>query len=608
MTPVEQIKSRLSITDVVSWYVKLVRAGSNFKAPCPFHTERTPSFFVSPPRDRWHCFGCGIGGDQFQFIMQIEGMDFREALQFLADRAGVVIKPENPQERDERARLFSLLEEAVQFYETHLSRASAVQEYLKGRGVLDGTITAFRIGYAPPEISGWRVFTEHALKKGFTLAELEKTGLAIRKQTTSNVVPATGYKLQATSFYDRFRNRIMFPITDANGRVIGFGGRIFQDTKYEIRNTDKGDQTTIAKYINTPQTSLYDKSKVLYAFDKAKTAIRKENTCIVVEGYMDAIMAHQAGTGHAVAVSGTALTRDQLTMIQRLCNTLILSFDMDDAGESATRRGIDLALQMSFDVKAIAIPSGKDPADLVQSDVASWRQVALQATDIVSYFLDKALARNNAHALEGKRNITKSVLPLVARITREVEKAHWVSVIASRLQVRDESVWQDMKNYRFSASQNPVSTSAVHGPVPGTLGKEEHNRMRVLEDRILGILYAHSIPIPASLTEQMFSSETARALFKIFSLQQSTSQALAVIGDEGLRSFVNRLTFEAEMLVSSETATAECEVCIAELERERVKEKLAKLTHDIRKAEEAGNSQQLPQLIEEFQMISKQLV
>ena len=603
MTPVEQIKSRLSVVDVVSWYVKLLRAGSNFKAPCPFHAEKSPSFFVSPARDVWHCFGCGIGGDQFRFIMQIEGMDFREALQLLAERAGVELRPENREERSERARLFSLLEEAAQFYQTHLSGNPLVREYLTKRGVLPGTIEKFRVGYAPPETASWRAFTEFALKKGYKPEELEKAGLAIRKQTQSPNANSPA----SSAYYDRFRNRIMFPIMDANGRAIGFGGRIFEESQIAKREAQSGEEIALAKYINTPQTMLYDKSKVLYAFDKAKTAIRKENACILVEGYMDAIMAHQAGTENTVAVSGTALTRDQVTMIRRLCDTVITSFDTDGAGESATRRSIDLALEMGFDVKAITLSQGKDPADLVLADPDSWRRAAGETTHIITYFLEKALGRNDVRTVEGKRNVISSVLPLTARITREVEKAHWVSLIASRLSVREESVWQDLKKYAVS-SQRPGPYRTERGSLPQSASKEERGRARVLEDRILGILFAHGVPVPAHITEHLFSSEHARVLFAAISKHHGTAPALAAIADEELRSYANRLIFEAEMLVPAESAGAECAVCITELERERVKEKLTQLTHDIRKAEEAGNEQQIAMLIDEFGALSKELI
>ncbi len=590
MSPAEQIKSRLSITDVVSGYLKLARAGSNFKAVCPFHSEKTPSFFVSPARDSWHCFGCQKGGDIFTFVMEIESVVFREALQILAQRAGVELQRENNQDRDERSRLFALMECAVQFYETHRARFPAVGTYLEKRGVKPETIAKFRIGYAPPETSGWRQFTEYALKKGYTLKELEKSGLIIKKQSPS-------YELRVTS-YDRFRNRIMFPIAEPQGRVVAFGGRIFdvlRDSASGQRGSAGGEAP--AKYINSPQTVLYDKSRILYAFDKAKMAIRREDACVVVEGYMDAIMAHQAGTEHAVAISGTAMTNHQLTLLRRLCGNIVLSFDMDDAGESATRRSIDLGLDMGFDVKAIAMPSGKDPADLVQSDPDAWRRAAAEAADIISYFLQKAQVRHTAQTIEGKRAISNSVLPLIARLRREVEKAHWVSVLSSRLGVREESVWEDM---RRSTSSQPVLRQPVR-EADQRNASNSRSRAELLEDRILGIVYAHQISIPAGVTESFFRSEPHRALFSAFPC------AVANIKNSELQQLLSRLVFEAEMLVSAENAAAECAACIGELEREHTKTKLEQLTHDIRQAEEAGNEQQLPQLIEEFRETSKQL-
>lgn len=597
MTPVEEIKSRLSVVDVISTYLKLIRAGSNFKAVCPFHSEKTPSFFISPARDVWHCFGCQKGGDQFQFVMEIEGVEFREALQILAQRAGVELRHENPEARNERDRLLGLLELAVKFYQAGLKRFSAVEEYIKRRGLVPETVEKFCIGYAPPESVGWRVFTDFALKKGYTLTELEKSGLAIRKQ------------------YDRFRNRIMFPIADSAGRVVGFGGRIFfvdlpAETPAQVRGTHAsgGDassptgESVQAKYINSPQTILYDKSRILYAFDKAKVAMRKENTCIVVEGYMDAVLAHQAGTENVVAVSGTALTHSQLSIVRRLCDRLATSFDMDEAGESATRRSIDLALEIGFDVRAITLPSGKDPADLICDDPAKWREAAASATDVISYFFDRAEKRFDAHTLEGKRGITQSVFPLIARLPRQVEKAHWVGRVAARLGIREEAVWDDLRKQQLPASQGgPSRPSSVTAHIP----EEQRTRAQVLEERILGLLYAYRLPLSAELSEKLFTSDAHRSLYTAYA--SDTKSLIASLADERLRLIANRLVFEVEMVVPFDGAGAECASCIGELKREHVKRDLERLTEDIRKAENVGNEQQISILADEFRNLSQKL-
>ncbi|MEK9166229.1 MAG: DNA primase, partial [Patescibacteria group bacterium] len=279
-SPIEDIKSRLSVVDVVGSYIRLQKAGANYKAPCPFHREKTPSFYVSPGREIWHCFGCGNGGDIFRFVMQIEGVEFPEALEILAGKAGVTLKKEDPHMVSERKRLISLLEDAAKFFTAELKKRDDALLYLKGRGLKAESVGSFRLGYAPAE---WRALTNFLAVHGYRKEEMERSGLAIRKENGD--------------MYDRFRGRVMFPVWDGAGRIIGFSGRIFETSADENGG----------KYINTPQTSLYDKSRTLYLWDRAKNAIRKFDSCILVEGQMDAVMSHQAGQDNAVAVSGTAL-------------------------------------------------------------------------------------------------------------------------------------------------------------------------------------------------------------------------------------------------------------------------------------------------------------
>ena len=392
----------------------------------------------------------------------------------------------------------------------------------------------------------------------------------------------------------------MFPISDANGHIVGFGGRIFDTLQHATSNIQKGEEVAAAKYINTPQTPLYYKSTVLYAFDKAKMAIRKENSCIVVEGYMDALMAHQAGTEQVVAVSGTALTNRQLTLLRRLCDKISMSFDMDMAGELATRRGIDLALEMGFDVRALSLPSGKDPADLVAHDAALWRNTVEGAVDIISYFLTKSFGRYDSRTLEGKRGIIASVLPFVARLPREVDKAHWVGHIASRIGVREDAVWQDLGKESRHNQTNVKESSAVIPP-------KERTRTRILEERILGLFCTYGFSRFPVVPEELFLSEEVKTLFSLLKGSTDVRGTLANLPQEQLRTFANQLIFETEMLVAQEGAEAEYASCAEELRRERVKEKLEQLTHDIRRAEETGNTQQVSLLADEFSSLSRQL-
>jgi DNA primase catalytic core len=280
-TPVEQIKSRLNIVDIVGGYVRLQKAGSTYKALCPFHQEKSPSFTVSPTRQAYHCFGCNKGGDMFSFIEEIEGLDFPGALKVLAEKAGVELKKEDRKVTSQRERLYSVMETATRYFVSRLTPEHPAYAYLTGRGLTQETITRFRIGFAP-EAASWRPLADALGERGIKDDELERVGLS--KQG------------ERGGYYDRFRSRVMFPICDASGRVIAFSGRIFGNAPDDI-----------AKYINSPETPLYDKSVALFGFDKAKVAIRKQNFCVIVEGQMDLVMAHQAGTENTIAVSGTVI-------------------------------------------------------------------------------------------------------------------------------------------------------------------------------------------------------------------------------------------------------------------------------------------------------------
>jgi DNA primase len=320
MSTVDTIKDRLSITDVVGAYVKLEKAGANLKGLCPFHQEKTPSFMVSPARSSYYCFGCGAKGDIFSFVEQFEGLDFMGALKVLADRAGVEIEKQDPSAKTERERLFHIMEHASLFYHKDLSDDNAAKEYLKKRGVEVQTIRAWRLGYAPLE---WRSLYNYLLSKGFKAQEMLKAGL---------VKPADN------GFYDTFRSRIVFPIANIGGRIVAFSGRIFPV------------DDTSAKYLNSPETSLFNKSAVLYGYDKAKFEIRKKNSAILVEGQMDLILSHQVGITNTVATSGTAFTELHAGLIKRFAEKLIICYDGDKAGVSSALRAAIVALRCGLEV------------------------------------------------------------------------------------------------------------------------------------------------------------------------------------------------------------------------------------------------------------------
>lgn len=573
-SPIEEIKNRIDIVEFIGSYVRLQKAGVNFKAPCPFHNEKTPSFVVSPARQIWHCFGCAKGGDIFRFIMEIEGLDFPEALKALADRAGIVLKREDPSLRTERNRQISMLEEAARFFEANLSKESSALDYLTKRNVRKETIAEWRVGFAPNE---WESLNNHLSTKGFNGAELERAGLAIKSQASAQSRTAEA------RYYDRFRGRIIFPIFDYQGRVVAFGGRMYPDRENE------------AKYINSPETSLYQKSKILYGLDKAKTHILKSGSCVIVEGYMDTIMSWQAGVKNVVASSGTALSFDQLKILRRLCEKIIAAFDMDIAGQAAAKRGIELALQDGFDVSVINLGEIKDPADAVAKNPEIWTNAINSARHIVQFYIDTAIQKYKANTPLGKREIEKNVIPVVASLPSDLEKAHWVRELGNLLNIQEQVIWGaigKLQNQGRSGVSVPEAALAVH----------VRSRKELLEERVLAMLIKSPklLDEPDIVLDSAFFSGKREAVFKLLK-----SGALA--NDDTVKDYTARLILEAELFLEGILdADAEFKKWLSALEKEYLKEKMAHVSGKIQIAEK-NNEAHTPELIEEFSSISRRL-
>ena len=436
---VSKIKDKLDIVDVISGYLKLTKAGINFKARCPFHNEKTPSFFVTPERQIWHCFGCAKGGDMFGFIQEIEGVEFREALQTLAQRAGIKLEySSNFTAQDDKAVLYDVCETAARFFEKQLYQSNVGKralEYLKNRGLNEETMKEFRLGFAPSEWESLSVFLRNC---GYKDEDIVDAGLAI-KRTTNDQRPTTNDK----GIYDRFRSRIIFPISDLNGQTVGFTGRIFEEESSVVGHKSSVD---VAKYINTPQTAIYDKSRILYGLNKAKTEIRREDKCVMVEGNMDALMSYQAGVKNVVATSGTALTPSHLKIIQRYTPNLGFCFDTDQAGAMATRRGIGLALANELNVRVVEIQDKecKDPADYVRKYGSGWSEIVAQAKPVIEFYFDKAKVGFNPNSAESKKTAISILAPFVKRLTSQVERSHWITQLAFFLRAKEGAVEADI--------------------------------------------------------------------------------------------------------------------------------------------------------------------
>lgn len=604
---IDDIKSRLNIVELVQSYIRLQKAGANYKALCPFHGEKTPSFNVSPARQIWHCFGCGLGGDHFKFVMQMEGIDFSEALELLAKRAGIQLRREDPRIRSERSRLLALVENAAKIFESVLhssktpERVTAPFAYLKKRGLSDETVKAWRIGYAP---DSWDYLAKALAAKGYRPEEIEKAGLAIKSE-------------QGSGHYDRFRNRIMFPIADASGRVVGFSGRIFDqavqsDKVVRTISSPLSPSSSIpAKYINTPQTAIYDKSRALYGFDKAKESIRKENAVVLVEGQMDVVLSHQAGAKNAVAVSGTALTAEQLKILKRLAGIIISSFDRDAAGEAATKRSLNLAASLEFERKVAILPPGlKDPADAVLKDPEIWHTAVRGAKPIVQFFLETALSQNDRKDPAGKRAIAHSVLPEIKILSSEVEKSHWIQALSREIGVSEEALWREMKK---------TKTASVEAALPETREKTRGKDRRMqLESLLLGamILYpeegrTHLASIPREAITDSGHRDILAAVETLLARNISEHKELIAAMAEDLRDPSKYLAFQAEILLERieniKERTKEILVCMKELEREWARDRLRDLSEGISKAEQAGDHAQMEALLKEFKNITERV-
>ncbi len=456
MDAVAEVKARLSIEDVISEYVALKRAGRNFKGLSPFSNERTPSFVVSPDKQIWHDFSSGRGGDMFTFIEEVEGVDFKGALELLARKAGVDLeqfKTKGGQRGPDKNRLYALLDAAAKFYQVQFSANKDAYSYiLKSRGYRKDTVLAFRLGYSPDP---GRALMDYLLKTKFTQQEIKAAGLSTMRRGGPS---------------DMFRGRIMVPLMDGFGKVIGFTARLLHD------------EPNAPKYINTPQTALYDKSRHVFGLHLAKQAIREQKFAVIVEGNMDVIASHQAGVTGVVATAGTALTEYQLKALSRLAPDVRLAFDQDRAGLAAAERAIPIASRVGVNLQMITIPSGKDPDDLIKQDPKLWEQ----AINKPGYAFDWLLARYHAQldltSAQGKREFSDVLLAVVRGLTDHVEQDHYLTKIAQASGVNIEALRAKLQQTNVA---QPTRLKAIKEP-PQKTDKATQDHKRAI-DRLLSL-------------------------------------------------------------------------------------------------------------------------
>ncbi|MBI2464449.1 DNA primase [Candidatus Peregrinibacteria bacterium] len=458
LSSLDEIRSRLSIEEVVGGYVALKKVGRNFKALCPFHNEKTPSFVVSTEKQLAYCFGCHRGGDIFKFVQEVEGVDFKEALQMLAEKAGVKLDTHasfRPSiQEDAKERLRRVMEEACQFFTRmfwETEPGKKVYEYMKARGMLDDTLKIFRVGYA---LDSFDALQTHLYDKGFQKEDLLASGLVRSQDTLKERV------------YDYFRGRLIFPIMDTQGRVIAFGARALKKDDHP-------------KYLNSPDTPLYKKSATLYGFSHAKEFLKKEKSVVFVEGYMDVLASHQSGIKNVVASSGTALSREQLVLVKRFVSELLFCFDTDSAGKEATERAFEMAQGMDFILKVVSLPLGKDPGEFVQSG-GDFNEQVLRAEPYLDFCFRTAFENFDATTPAGLRSIQDRLLPLLKRVLNSVERDRHVKRLAHLLSTDAKYVYESLEKTRISsytpvdrgfASKTDVSVGEANGGIPLTLAR-----------------------------------------------------------------------------------------------------------------------------------------
>lgn len=553
-TPVQQIKDKLNITDVVGSYVTLKRSGRTFIARCPFHSEKTPSFHVSPERGTYKCFGCGEGGDIFSFVEKMEGVDFAGALKLLGERAGVDIKQKfsrSPEHKEHDERLREVCEAAVLFFELALSKRKDVVEYLHSRGVTDDTIKHWRLGYAPPS---WEELAKQLVAEGFTKNEIIDAGFAVKSEKKSGDPMNSSSEIRV---FDRFRGRIMFPIFDTTGRAIAVSGRFFE------RVPGQKDDTEPAKYVNSPETELFKKSKILYGFNHAKAAIRKADCVLLVEGQFDLVLAHQSGLPFTVALSGTALTGEHLSLLSRLSKRLVLALDADLAGVRAGLRSAHLALGNGFDVKIPTFPEGKDPADIARENPELLKAAIRTSTTAVEFFM-QTLHREARDERAYKKVVEAQVLPLIAAMASKIEQEHFVRIVAAKIGVSEAAVTAEVAKIPGASAEKVLEPAAP----------------RVVDTKIDETPLERAIAI--LITKLGTSSEQYSRLVEVVGAPR-----LKLV-KESIGNDTEKLLFEFDLLGDDEEIIIEN--LLQAVERKLIQEKIINLQSNLRRGGEAEHT------------------
>lgn len=586
---VDEVKSKVDLVEVIASYIPLKKAGRNMAALCPFHAEKTPSLMVSPERQVWKCFGCSEGGDVFTFLEKMEGWDFREALEELAKRVGVKLTNFKPGGSSGlKEKLIAINSLALKFYKYLLTKhklGAAGREYLQNRGIRPSLWEKFDLGVAP---DSWDALSKFLTGRWQTLADCAAAGLVIARERGS---------FASGEYYDRFRNRIMFPVKDSRGTVLGFAGRLLADSDKE------------AKYINSPETPIFTKGNLLFGLDVARGTIREKGEAVLVEGEFDVLSSHGAGIANVVASKGTALTQMQVATLARLCERVIICFDTDLAGDAAARRGIELLDLAGMHVKVAKLGKFKDPDEFAQKDAVGFKKAIGAAGNVYDYFIDSATARFDPKTAEGKKKIGKEVLPIIAAITDDLVRAHYIEQLASHLGLETQFVAEavDRKRGLETEEQESQALSGETGATGSVSGEEYLTALVVAGETVVP-------EIIRLLAPDDFANAEAGRFWKFLGdiIKSSKVRALKQIMaklPKDLSSFADNLYLvpvsgeitERDFWIREITKTAKM------VKRDSLRRELAEISSKVKEAESAGDQRQMASLLRRFNAISEDI-
>ena len=583
MTAAEEVKQKLDLIEVVGEYVRLQPAGGqSLKGLCPFHGEKTPSFYAHRDKQFWHCFGCSEGGDVFTFYQKMENVDFRDALKELARRAGVALPEFDPKADSERAAALSALEDAARYYEAALKHhvGARAQAYLDRRGLKPETIAEFRIGYAP---ATWDSAVKALQGKGHSIEHIMAAGLAIPSD-------------KSRSHYDRFRDRVMIPLRDEKGTVVGFTGRILPDSP-EAEKT--------GKYVNTPETIVYKKRRLVYALDRAKNQIKKADFAVLVEGNMDAVSSHEAGVKNVVAVSGTAFSTDQIDILKRYCTRIALAFDADIAGQNAAARALPHAWKNGLQVMVVTLPPGfKDPDEVIRKDPQLWVKAISGARDMIEYSIEQAIASVKPQDAYGKRKAIQSLKAVFELLEDPVLRDHWIHETAQKLLLTDDGLREALATAKKPA---PASTGPA-APAPKIESREERLSARLF---CLMLSEPELFSAHAGDLDDRFPEGPMRELAKFLKAQYSGNgkapSLQALQGAPGLPPIEPILLLKDRDMAewTPEQLSEEAAVCARELEKAATKKTEKELVGALAEAEQRGDRATANQIAKRLEDVAK---